>query len=319
MSKKEKRAGGKREATNAPLSADDDPYICISSTRIFKFRHEELCLVVSRPWRLKHHMEPHEIFEAGLSATCCYPVTLNEVCCTRCCGSAGKVVRICVASHSPSLDLDTQIEKYCFSVQSICSSSRDHIRSPVVIVIRSLGSTPLKTPPLHLRSRCPRKSPSSSPPSDPVTDTPNGSEDSSPKFSTNKVTAMVPPLLTNSIIQPYQSPTLYTPGPALLVIVRLLQVNIPPSLVSTAIATARFTAQNTIGTGMLAFQYKLVTPSVDGRSGVWLLTARYASSIDSAKGRKFFADIISNGVKNPFNSNLLSSNSVQSLALMTSW
>lgn len=60
-----------------------------------------------------------------VSFVCCinWICLSTEVTCSRC-SPDGKVMKTMVASHSPSYDLETGIERYLFTVQSICSSSR---------------------------------------------------------------------------------------------------------------------------------------------------------------------------------------------------
>jgi len=106
------------------------------SSKVFKFRKHDVSLRIRKSWRLAHNLSEPDVFSALLSARCCLLGSDTEASCKRC--KCSPVVVLSATSQHPSYDAETDTESYQCAIQSRCTSSRDHLKSSLVLVIDRL-------------------------------------------------------------------------------------------------------------------------------------------------------------------------------------
>jgi len=100
-----------------------------------------------------------EVLLAGANARCCLESNLSETVgpCVRCGSKKKTLVTIRASSRAvfgPHELRDVGVLKYCFNLcRSQCTSSRDHLRSRIVLVVDGIRGLTLRSSPLVLRSR----------------------------------------------------------------------------------------------------------------------------------------------------------------------
>jgi len=112
----------------------------LSSTKLFKFRRHFVTFKVKRSWRLDHNLTEPDIFNALLTARCCLLGSDTEAACKKC--KCSPVVVLSATEQHPTYDASTDIETYECAIQSRCTSSRDHLKSSLVLVINKIPSKP---------------------------------------------------------------------------------------------------------------------------------------------------------------------------------
>ncbi|KAH3766148.1 hypothetical protein Pelo_2033 [Pelomyxa schiedti] len=234
----------KGESQETPLScisgldtADDDNSsyspirVTLPSTKLYFGKPLKLSICVVRSWRLAVGIPQRQIFTAGLNMTCISALSAesfvpSEVHCFKCrkyTGRQGKVFKVWVDNYFPEGLEDSPIEKYCFVIQSLCSSSRDHLGGAVRFSI-NLGNLTAASRPLHLRARIKK-------PLNP----------SGPKVPSSKTQKeMQKPVDENSALVPsipWHIPTKWTT--TVPVTVRILTIKLPSDVVANAVVQHR--------------------------------------------------------------------------------
>lgn len=123
--------------------------------RLFKFRKYEAVLLVPRQWSHTARLSDSDIVRSLLSAKCRLAKSPmgSSLSCPRC--RADPVVLVSAASRvPPKRDQDTEMDSFEFTLRPRCSSSRDHLKGPLVLVLDDLPLThPLVGPTFHLMAR----------------------------------------------------------------------------------------------------------------------------------------------------------------------
>ena len=128
------------------LSLIDGPasafQLAVDAPKLCKFRRYGVALVVPRAWRREHDLSEAQVMDALLGAKCCRSGTAVVVGCARC--RCQPVVSLVPLSKSPQVCvLEDGTERYTCCIRSHCSSSRDHLKSSLVLVLDAL---PLREP-----------------------------------------------------------------------------------------------------------------------------------------------------------------------------
>eukprot|EP00727_Mastigamoeba_balamuthi_P008989 m51a1_g4712 hypothetical protein (431) ;mRNA; f:293519-295208 len=142
------------------------PMMRFSTTRNYRFKPFEMTLVLSRSYVESHRVTREDVIRACESARCCsYDGALQDIgscaVCSR--GSKKKPPVVTVASGSTlsvgpfettAGPAGERALAYVFNrCRSRCSSSRDHLRSRVLLVVDALPGLVVVGPPLALLSR----------------------------------------------------------------------------------------------------------------------------------------------------------------------
>jgi len=111
-------------------------HLSLSASKLCKFRKYTMELTMKRSVRLSADLTEAIIFTAMLNAKCCKDGSDVAVSCSRC--GCQRVVNVTATAQWPSYNETTDEETYTCTVQSKCSSSRDHLKSLLVLRIDSL-------------------------------------------------------------------------------------------------------------------------------------------------------------------------------------
>ena len=143
---------------NVPVKALPLAQLTVSTLKIFKFRTFSVFLELNSAYVRKQRLTPEDILKAGLSAKCCKESTPGvDIFCCPVCNSKKRVIDLSVSNQQVfgprKTDYGTEI--YTFDTcKTNCSSSRDHHKSNICIVIDSLpGAGTIVSPPLVLQAR----------------------------------------------------------------------------------------------------------------------------------------------------------------------
>lgn len=110
--------------------------LAVSAPKLCKFRKYQVELTVGRAWRVHAQLTEAAVFSALLAAKCCRSGTTVPVGCPRC--KCQPVVVLTPVAQRPVHNPATDEETYTCTVQSKCSSSRDHLKSALVLVVNTL-------------------------------------------------------------------------------------------------------------------------------------------------------------------------------------
>lgn len=110
--------------------------LALSAQKLCKFRKYQVVLTVARAWRVQAQLTEAAVYSALLAAKCCRSGTTVPVGCARC--KCQPVVVLTPAAQRPAHNPATDEEAYTCTVQSKCSSSRDHLKSALVLVVNTL-------------------------------------------------------------------------------------------------------------------------------------------------------------------------------------
>ena len=143
---------------NVPVKALPLAQLTVSTQKIFKFRTFSVFLELNSAYVRKQRLTSEDILKAGLSAKCCKESTPGvDIFCCPVCSSKKRVIDLSVSNQQVfgprKTDYGTEI--YTFDTcKTNCSSSRDHHKSNICIVIDSLpGAGTIVSPPLVLQAR----------------------------------------------------------------------------------------------------------------------------------------------------------------------
>ena len=124
----------------------------LSAARLYRYRTYTVMLSLRRAWRCEHGLTELGVFDALLSARCCLLGTSTVASCARC--KCARVVELSATSHAPLYRADTDVEVYACGIQSRCSSSRDHLKSALMLLVDGLPTpAPVLSPPFVLYAR----------------------------------------------------------------------------------------------------------------------------------------------------------------------
>ncbi|KAH3759021.1 hypothetical protein Pelo_9146 [Pelomyxa schiedti] len=320
----------------------------LTSTKIFRFKTEELWIELPRAWRTANRIEEQQVFQAGLSACCCRPGTTEEVVCQKC---KSKVLKFSTTSVHPYFQPTTGIEKYTISLKSICTSSRDHLHTALVVSINLLDCT-LQSKPFNILSRCYKKGSTASiggnivtpllispcfvpPPPPPATPTPQ----ILPEKRVN---------LVAKVEKVEEKPPAQNDQPPISIVVRIIQSTIPQDqTVSFMKAVHKLLSTDYPGNrGFLSvvfhrlasfpsFQTPLIkssgspptetTPpdSPDTKKALqptfWAVIASFLTVRDAVASLPFYNDFVTNVRRNPLDINLEAEGIVQPIQLVTNF
>lgn len=147
--------GGFPQTTAVPRMCPGAGACCVlemSATRLYRYRTYTVLLSLRRAWRLEHALTPLNVFDALLSARCCLLGTSTAASCPRC--KCARVVELSGTSHEPAYHADTDVEVYSCGLQSRCTSSRDHLKSALMLLIDTLPTpAPILSFPFVLYAR----------------------------------------------------------------------------------------------------------------------------------------------------------------------
>eukprot|EP01105_Mastigella_eilhardi_P016460 TRINITY_DN3764_c0_g2_i1.p1 TRINITY_DN3764_c0_g2~~TRINITY_DN3764_c0_g2_i1.p1 ORF type:complete len:392 (+),score=67.82 TRINITY_DN3764_c0_g2_i1:71-1177(+) len=115
-----------------------------------------VCIQVLRGWRLAHHIEQKEVFDAGRNCTCHCTETFREVKCGLCDRENQTVLRLTVLDHFPEYYEAEDTETFWFTLRSVCTSSKNHLNCASVLIAAVVGPVTVRSAPVQLMSRKPR-------------------------------------------------------------------------------------------------------------------------------------------------------------------
>ena len=143
---------------NVPVKALPLAQLTVSTQKIFKFRTFSVFLELNSAYVRKQRLTPEDILKAGLSAKCCKENAPGiDIFCCQVCNPKKRVIDLSVSNQQVfgprKTDYGTEI--YTFDTcKTNCSSSRDHHKSNICVVIDSLpGAGTIISPPLVLQAR----------------------------------------------------------------------------------------------------------------------------------------------------------------------
>ncbi|KAH3744966.1 hypothetical protein Pelo_13643 [Pelomyxa schiedti] len=282
----------------------DDSLIALglSTSKIYRFKTEEMWIEIPRSWRLSHLMDESVIFQAGLAAKCCRPGSSQEVTCSKCLHK--KVVTISVTSLHPFYHAPSGMEKYPFSIKSLCTSSRDHLRTALVATVSLPNcSKTLQSKPFHILSRCYKK------------DTPGP--------VAVKQQPSLGPLLVNPDINFLSS--------TISVVVRLVLIDMDDLQTEEILRpVSDLMKQYAGGGGFLGIQFRrlsskpvLPSPPTDIApacpANIWAAVASFKSLQDAVSALSFYDHYAKNRTRNPFNCDLDSMGKLKSVVVITNF
>ena len=141
-----------------PMFPSDEPappaVLTVSAYKLCKFRRYAVTLSVRKDWRAQHGLRDEQLSDALLNAKCCRFGTTVPVGCTKC--KCQPVVTLAAAPTKMPVpnSSDDAYEDYVCNIRSRCSSSRDHLKSPLVLLIDTLPlPVPLVSSPFALLAR----------------------------------------------------------------------------------------------------------------------------------------------------------------------
>eukprot|EP00727_Mastigamoeba_balamuthi_P010137 m51a1_g5746 putative protein tyrosine kinase (1072) ;mRNA; f:1170442-1177724 len=140
------------------------PVATLSTSRVLKFRHFSLCLEMGAVFARR--FSEFEVMRAGLGAKCRREDDPSRNINSCFCSSGKRIVEVGISTKSsfgPTISADGQKITYTFDAcKSNCSSSRDHHKSRLVLVVDDLpGCDPIFTTPFVLQAREKQRTPSS--------------------------------------------------------------------------------------------------------------------------------------------------------------
>jgi len=127
---------GNRCLDDVSEKANPQVRLRLSAAKLCKFRKYTVELTLKRSLRLSADIAEAIIFTAILNAKCCRDGSDVAVTCPRC--GCQRVVNVSATAQWPIYNEATDEETYTCTVQSKCSSSRDHLKSLLVLRIDSL-------------------------------------------------------------------------------------------------------------------------------------------------------------------------------------
>jgi len=126
--------------------------LIVSSDKLCKFRKYKVELLVSHSWRLGKGIPEAAMVEGLSCAVCCKANTLETVSCGLC--ACDSVVSLSSVLTKPDINTVTDTEIYTCLITSRCTSSRNHLKSPLTLVITSVpGIGPVQSNPFSLLAR----------------------------------------------------------------------------------------------------------------------------------------------------------------------
>eukprot|EP01105_Mastigella_eilhardi_P017492 TRINITY_DN4017_c0_g1_i4.p1 TRINITY_DN4017_c0_g1~~TRINITY_DN4017_c0_g1_i4.p1 ORF type:complete len:337 (+),score=70.99 TRINITY_DN4017_c0_g1_i4:148-1011(+) len=135
-------------------------------SKLFRFHVSLVRLSFPLGWRTEHDLDAAAVNNACKTAMCCLQGdTTKSVFCSKCQKVKESLVEVNEHNYLPELD---GCEHFVFRVRSFCTSSRDHLCSPVVLVVslpcRESDSdvTVVVSNPFHMRARLRKKGSSKS-------------------------------------------------------------------------------------------------------------------------------------------------------------
>eukprot|EP01107_Rhizomastix_libera_P012686 TRINITY_DN3247_c0_g2_i3.p1 TRINITY_DN3247_c0_g2~~TRINITY_DN3247_c0_g2_i3.p1 ORF type:complete len:272 (+),score=69.55 TRINITY_DN3247_c0_g2_i3:293-1108(+) len=267
-------------------------------------------LYVSASWRKANGISVEDIYHHCCRAKCCAEGTVSPALeCTQC--SASSLVTVAVANPQTfaSEPIGDDVERFTFdSCRSNCSSSRDHLKTKLVLVVDSLpGVGPLSTSPFVMQAREKTKktksepetleeTPSLSPPSPCPVQTALQSED-----AFRATSERAEELGANSgIIEPK-------------VTVHIISTTLSHEQVSQLCNHYHQSVLTQIA-GLLSFDVKILT-------GLTILFTLFSTEDAAGKATALTRDYIGNcnGMQNLFNADLSENKSFAILGVFTSW
>eukprot|EP00727_Mastigamoeba_balamuthi_P012793 m51a1_g8136 hypothetical protein (882) ;mRNA; r:10821-13961 len=124
----------------------------LSSYKLCKYRKYEVRMSIQRTWRQDNGLSEIDILQALIGSKCCKLGTSQPVSCDRC--ACDQVVTLSATTQWPVRRDGSETETYLCAIQSKCTSSRDHLRSSLVLLIDNLPfPVPLTTEPFVLLAR----------------------------------------------------------------------------------------------------------------------------------------------------------------------
>jgi len=126
--------------------------LVVSSDKLCKFRKYKVELFVSHSWRTSKGIPESSVVEALSCSVCCRANTLDTVACPLC--GCDSVVSLSSVLTKPDINPATDTEIYTCLITSRCTSSRNHLKSPLTLVISSMpGIGPVQSNSFSLLAR----------------------------------------------------------------------------------------------------------------------------------------------------------------------
>eukprot|EP01105_Mastigella_eilhardi_P023577 TRINITY_DN5987_c0_g1_i1.p1 TRINITY_DN5987_c0_g1~~TRINITY_DN5987_c0_g1_i1.p1 ORF type:complete len:313 (+),score=62.23 TRINITY_DN5987_c0_g1_i1:138-941(+) len=104
---------------------------------------------MARAWREAQGLSRQQVVDAIVRGTCHNPTDLSQELKCRVCNRQGVVVAITPLGD----EYDNGVERYSASVAAVCTSSRQHLRCPYLVLLFSFGSLKVTSPAFQLISR----------------------------------------------------------------------------------------------------------------------------------------------------------------------
>eukprot|EP01105_Mastigella_eilhardi_P027491 TRINITY_DN84_c0_g1_i1.p1 TRINITY_DN84_c0_g1~~TRINITY_DN84_c0_g1_i1.p1 ORF type:complete len:588 (-),score=142.98 TRINITY_DN84_c0_g1_i1:165-1928(-) len=125
--------------------------LVLSSLKLYRYGRFWMRLTVKESWRKTAGLTVEEVTACGFQARVCrLGVPQEEAICRNCCPTRQVVS---VVSAEPMQRLAQGLEQYTFILKSNCTSSRDHLKSQLVMEVRIGDSLCVVSPPFVLRAR----------------------------------------------------------------------------------------------------------------------------------------------------------------------
>ncbi|KAH3746162.1 hypothetical protein Pelo_12418 [Pelomyxa schiedti] len=281
--------------------------VTLPAAKLYFGKPLKLSICVVQSWRLAAGITHRQIFTSGLNMICVASSTSEpqkpEVHCFKCkkyTGRNGKVFKVWVDNYFPDTVDDSPIEQYCFMVQSLCTSSRDHLGGAVQFVVH-IGDLTITSKPLHLRARIKKTCPGAPTPTKaPHTKAKKEIE----KFVAEKRTAATPiaQMAVGSFNLSYPLSNTITVIP---VTVRILSIKLPKDVVSNAVMQHRSFHM----TGVRFQKAQVVEPTESGNA-IWAIVTLF-ENVSSAN--------LSNSAWSTAMKHLVESGFITLFSLFKSW
>ncbi|KAH3744434.1 hypothetical protein Pelo_14170 [Pelomyxa schiedti] len=142
--------------TSCQFSDASLPIITLSTYDLFPRRVERMTVNVPSAWRQQRGLSEREIEAQVLASQVCGANGTVGVQCFKCnkvTGSVIEITRLTESSPKSTSSTSTTMERFVFGIKSICTSSAQHLRGPVVISVTFFPGCTVTTAPFNLHSR----------------------------------------------------------------------------------------------------------------------------------------------------------------------
>jgi len=121
-------------STEVPMSAFR---LVVGAQKLCKFRRYSVTLTIPKLWRVEHGISEEKVMKSLLDAKCCRSGTSVIAGCPRC-KCQPVVTLVATSKWLQASSVSDGNENYTCSIRTRCSSSRDHLKSSLTLVVDSL-------------------------------------------------------------------------------------------------------------------------------------------------------------------------------------